>query len=271
MTPQRQALLERIALCEKEGRFDEHTLPPDLSLALPVDENFCYLRRGIRHFFPNLLAHLVYAFVELDVVRFLFDLKVEGKENLHGVDRSVIVSNHIHMFDCVAIRHLYHNKEVYSLAAEFNNRGDFLGFMMRYSGMLPLSSDRKATRHLSEAISTILAQKHGHLLVFPEGSEWLYYDKPRPFKPGAFHFAAEHDVPVQPMFFTFADENRVDAHGDPKPRATLHIGKAIYEPQGMTKKEVRAYLAKESMDFMRETYARAYQKPCPVLTQRETP
>ena len=138
--------------CERKREFDVHTTPPELELALPVDEHYSYIKSGIRHILPNMLVKIISHFKEKDIINNLFHLQVIGEENLVGIPNSVVVCNHVHMFDCVIVRHAYKKKNIYITAAEFNNRSDFLGFMMRHLGMMPFSSNRKAMKNLNNAI-----------------------------------------------------------------------------------------------------------------------
>lgn len=261
MTSDKAAIVAYMDQCEREGRFDVHTTPPELSLSLPVDENYNYLQTGWRNFFKKAFAHLVDGFVERKIIKKLFDLEIRGEENRKGIPRSVVVCNHVHMFDCVIVRRAYHRKNIYITAAEFNNRGDFLGFLMRYNGMLPFSSNRKAQRNFHRAVEKILTAQEGHLLVFPEASEWWYYKKPRPFKPGAFHYAVQYGVPVQPMFITFADDGRTDGDGNPTPKACLHIAPAVFPRTDLGRRENEAWLAQKAFDAMKEIYEETYGVP----------
>ena len=261
MTSDKIAITKYMEQCEKEGRFDVHTTPPALELALPVDENYNYLQTGFVNLFKKCFAHSVDFFVEKKIVRDLFGLEIKGLENLEGVPNSVVVCNHVHMFDCVIVRQAYKRKNIYCTAAEFNNRSDFLGFLMRYNEMMPFSSNHRAQRSLNHAIETILTAKDGHLLVFPEASEWWYYKKPRPFKPGAFHYAVKHNVPVQPMFITFTDTDKVDKEGNPLPKATLHICPAVYPKVELSKKENEEYLSCTVYRCMKIIYEDFYGIP----------
>ena len=46
----RPAVLARIAELEKAGRFDEHTDPVDMSIAMPVTPDFPYVRTAFREY-----------------------------------------------------------------------------------------------------------------------------------------------------------------------------------------------------------------------------
>jgi len=261
MTKDKQSVIKYMEECEKKGQFDIHTTPPPMELARPVDEHYDYLRRGIKHFFPSLFVNIFSFFKEREIIHDLFHLTVEGEENLNNIPNSVVVCNHVHMFDCVIVRHAFHRKHLYITAAEFNNRGDFLGFLMRYLGMMPISSNHQAMKHMNNAIKTILTEKEGHILFYPEASEWWYYKKPRPFKAGAFHYAADHHVPVQPMFITFKDTGRTDKEGNPTPDATLHILPAIYPDESLSRRDRIQALSDQSYQSMKDAYEKAYGIP----------
>ena len=261
MTKDKQSIITYMEECEKKAQFDVHTTPPAMELARPVDEHYSYLRRGIKHIIPNLIVKTVSFFKERNIIHNLFHLTVEGEENLKGIPNSIVVCNHVHMFDCVIVRHAYKKKHIYITAAEFNNRGDFLGFLMRYLGMMPISSNHQAMKHMNQAIKTVLTEKEGHILFFPEASEWWYYKKPRPFKSGAFHYAVDHHVPVQPMFITFTDTGRTDKDGNPTLDATLHIMPAIYPDEALPRRDRIQTLTNQSFQAMKSCYEKTYGIP----------
>lgn len=258
MTEEKEEIVRYMEECERQGRFDVHTTPPELNLSLPVDEKYAYLRKGPKYFFPKTFVNVVSYFKEKKIIRNLFELEVIGEENLKGIPNSMVVCNHVHMFDCVIVRHVYKRKNIYITAAEFNNRSDFLGFLMRYLGMMPFSSNKKAMKNMNRAIKKVLTGKEGHILFYPEASEWWYYKKPRPFKVGAFHYAVQYNVPVQPMFITFEDIGKQDADGNPLPKATLHILPAIYGKADLKRKEKIKDLSRRAFEAMKAVYEETY-------------
>ena len=174
MTEERIAINNYIKECEKNGTFDIHTTSPDLELSLPVDESFEYIKKGMKHWIPNFIMKTAGRKKEEDILKNTFQLKIVGKENLNNISNSIVICNHVHMFDCVIVRHAFKHKNLYITAAEFNNRSDALGFYMRYMGMMPFSSNHQAMKNMHRAMQKILHAKKGHILFYPEASEWLY-------------------------------------------------------------------------------------------------
>lgn len=260
MTERRRQMEQAIAECEAKGTFDAHTDPPELDLALPVDGSYDYLQERLSTKLKAKLAHFISVPQEKKILRNLFQLQVEGREHLAGVQNAVVVCNHVHRFDCVAVRSVFGFRDLYITAAEFNNRKDRLGFLMRYNGLLPFSSDHAARRNLERAIDKILHRKRGFVLFFPEASEWQYYKKPRPCKIGAFHYAAKHGVPVLLMFLTFADTGRTDEVGDPAPDATLHILPPLYPDSSLTRRDAAQRLRDAAEAAWRAQYCETYEE-----------
>lgn len=90
---------------------------------------------------------------------------------------------------------------------------------------------------------------------------WWHYEKPRPYKDGAFSLAVKHGVPVVPQFITLRDLKKCDAEGIPRKQFTVHIGKPIYPKETLSRRENIAYLREESSRFSKEIYERVYGKP----------
>ena len=113
MTEERIAINNYIEECEKNGTFDIHTTIPDFELSLPVDETFDYIKKGIKHWMPNLMMKTIGRVKEETILKNTFHLKIVGKDNLKNTPNSIVVCNHVHMFDCVIVRHAYQHKNLY--------------------------------------------------------------------------------------------------------------------------------------------------------------
>ena len=258
MTAEEKAVYQRIEDCERRGAFDEHTSPPDLSLSRPVGPRYDYLKKGPVNALIRKIADKLAKPKEDAIVDGMFRTEIVGLENLQAVPNAVVVSNHVHMFDCLIIRRAFQRKNLYVMAADFNNRGDGLGFLMRWNGMLPLNPTITGMKRLNKAIAEILQREKGYVLIYPEASEWLYYRKPRPFKDGAFWYAAKNRVPVLPLFLTFTDEEPLDEDGRPFQKATLHILPAIASDPNTSVREETLRLRSAAFEAMREKYESFY-------------
>ena len=101
----RAQVRERYLALEKKGLFDQHVDPIDMSIVIPVTKEYHYYPTS---FVEGLQRRLRYAFVVRPFMsqvngRFL-ETTVVGKGNLRGLKSAMIICNHIHMFDCLALK-----------------------------------------------------------------------------------------------------------------------------------------------------------------------
>lgn len=259
---------------ERKERFNQHINPVDWGLAKPVTEKHPYQ--------PNFFRRIAYFFANTFIINKirhqqmkLYDVQVEGKENLEGIDKAVVVANHYMIFDCLVYQ-MALDKKTKFIGAESNNRKGKLGFLMRAGGMIPMNLGQmpletsglttherrkravNVMRKLNKAIEKYLDKKH-YIIVYPEVSMWLMYEKPRPFESGAFKWAEMYDVPVIPVFTTM-DNPRSD-----KTKLTVHIGKPVYPKQDVERDENIDYLKNTSFEFFKNVYESVYNKKLEYL------
>lgn len=258
-----------IAKLEQSGNFDSHINPIDWDNCYPVDENFKYIKRGlktkIKYFFYNLFE--IQPFIKK--INHDFKTIIHGQENLNGITSAIATCNHVHKFDClVIINALSKNHKVYVTAAPFNNQKGHFGDLMRAGGLMPLSDNLSAMRNFNIAIENYLNKKS--LIVFyPEQAMWMYYRKPRPYKDGAYHYAAKHNKPLVPLFITFEDDKDLDEEGLPKQNFHIHIMKPIYPKKELSFKENIKYLKEENAKATKAKYEEFYNKPLVYTTKKE--
>ena len=74
-------------------------------LELNIDENYQYIKEGkIFSFFSNLLYYGLAFPVLIILNKIIYDLKIEGKENIKNLKTGAIsVSNHVLILDCTMI------------------------------------------------------------------------------------------------------------------------------------------------------------------------
>lgn len=267
---------EEVAKCKKieeqfelDGNFNSHTNENSMEGYEPVDENFPYIKKGLK----SKIKHFVYLkalkFYTNKVNKQLTNLKVEGKENLKGVKGAVVTCNHISKVDSFAVRKAV-GMDIMYVAAAFNNWKGFMGDIGRNTGYIPLPldvKDLKMYRKFSNAIQYYL-NKNKKILIYPEQAMWRDYKKPRPYKNGAFHFASKNNKPILPLFITIEDkkekidsENRVN-FGD----YTIHILKPIYPKPELSEKENTVYLRQENYRACKEVYEKTYNKKLEYTT-----
>lgn len=257
----RREVLERIKECEKTGEFDKHVDPIDYDNYYKVDENYRYMKKGFKETFKNLFY---YIFVVNPYTRYInkkaYKTTFVGRENLKGIKSAIVTCNHVNKFDCLVAKAGLKGHRLYITAAEFNNQKGKFGDYMRAGRMMPISANHVAMKNFNDAIEKRL-EKGNYILFYPEQAMWWNYEKPRPYKNGAFHYAVKHNVPVIPMFITYTAMDTVDEEGIPNKKFYLHILKPIYPKKDVQNRENVEYLKNENFRMCKETYEKFYNKP----------
>lgn len=236
MTVTRTDVLSSIKDCERQGIFDAHVDPVDYNDVLPIDERFNYIKKGLERY--KVLLHNLFVIKPYTWHhnRFVTHTIVKGRRHLKGIKSAIVTCNHVYMFDCLVAKHALKGHKVMVTAAEFNNRKGFLGDMMRSGGLLPFSQDFSNMKRFNQSVKHYLS-RNNYVLFYPEQAMWYMYDKPRPFKNGAFHYAVKYDVPVIPMFITYRDSGKKDAEGLPIKYFTVNIMRPIFPDDSLNPKQ----------------------------------
>lgn len=256
----RREVLARIQECESKGIFDEHVDPPNYDIVIPVTEKFHYVPKGFREktkrFFQK--TFIVNPFIR-KINKKVVHTIVEGRENIKGIKKAIVTCNHVYMFDCLVAKWAFKPRDLKITAAPFNNQSGFLGEMMRAGGMLPMSENLKAMKNFGNAIKYYL-DKNKYVMFYPEQAMWWMYDKPRPYKVGAFHYAVKYDVPVIPIFITYRDTGKFDEEGLPVKDFTIHIQKPIYRDTSKDDKTNMNEMLDKAYKSCVDVYEKTYNK-----------
>ncbi len=257
-TPEELANIEQM---EKLGKYNEHVSPVNYDMCEVVDKDFKYIKKP-------LLTRIKYFFMQTFIVKpfenrecKLMGYSVKGRENIKGIKRAVVTSNHVVKLDCTLNRRALKGHKLYITAADFNNYKGFLGEVMRSSRMMPMSNDRQAMCNFIRSVNTLLQKGNNYVLFYPERSEWWCYKKPRPLMDGAFHFAAKNNVPIICNFITFKENGRTDKNGIKLYDMCVNILKPIYPKKELSVKENEQYMKEENYRQWKECYESYYKIP----------
>ena len=269
-SPERLAVLDRIARLELEGKFDVDAEedPPTLPL-LPENIDYLRVKPG-----SKMKVKMAYAVANKFVDGLLKNEKlvikeVHGMEYLNGLDSgAVITCNHFNPFDCFTIEHLFRisdhrkTKKLFKVIREGNytNFPGFYGFLFKNCNTLPLSQNKKTMYNFLQAVDTIL-RRGDFILIYPEQSLWWNYRKPKPLKNGAFKFAAKNHVPVLPVFITMEDSDVIEEDGFPRQDYTVFIERPIYPPAGLSEREQVTAMRNENYAVWKRIYEDFYGIP----------
>ena len=263
-------VLDKIAMLEREGRFDEDVEedPPSKELK---PEDIDYLRkkwsskiktkltyRVARSFMNNIIAN-----------KQLIIKDVIGIEHMNALDSgAVITCNHFNAFDSFAIQIAYEKskqkkkRRLYRVIREGNytNFPGFYGMLMRNCYTFPLSSNKETMKKFLHSMDAVL--QHGDfMVVYPEQSMWWNYRKPKPLKKGAYTFAAQNHVPVLPCFITMQDSDILGDDGFYIQEYTIHIAPAIYPDPNKSRAVNIEEMRQKNYEVWKEIYEKTYGEP----------
>jgi lipopolysaccharide biosynthesis glycosyltransferase len=271
---EREEILQKIALFEKEGKFDQDVEnDPPSRLLKPGDVD--YLKKK---FFSKFKAKFTtdFSFRYFNKLIKKGVIVIDGYEGVDNLRRlkkgAVITSNHFNPFDSIPIhkicKKVCKKRKLFKVIREGNySFPGLFGKFMRNCYTLPLSNNYDVMREMMNATNTIL--RRGDLvLVYAEQSMWWNYRKPKPLKIGAFKFAAKANVPVVPTFITMRDTDKLDENGYPIQAYTLHILKPIYPNPSLNILENAENMKKENERVWKEVYEKVYGIPLTYTTEK---
>ncbi len=260
---ERLEILSRIRELEKAGGdsfyIDVEPDPPGHPLA-PDEVDYLQKKFSSRWhaFWTRCIAALAQIYCRRDL-----KIRLVGEENLAGISGgAILTSNHFSKFENLAVKEVADRipgKHRFFRVIKGSNYflPGIIGYLMKHCDTLPLSTNLKTARLFAEALTEIL-KNDGLVLIYPEQAMWWNYRKPRPFKPGAFFYAAKNMVPIVPLFVTMEDQDTLDEYNFPKQAYTVHIMPPIYpDPAKPFRQNEREMLQKNQQlchDKYREIY-----------------
>ena len=250
--------IEKIKLAEKEKEFDRNIDPIDYSICEPVTDQFPYVKHGFLALKSWLIDKIFVSRVTRKVCK-TYKPIYRGQDNFKGIDSAILISNHVYMFDSLINRKGIKGHKVNTVAAWYNNRSDKMGSLMRAANMMPLSKDMSALINFNKAVKYKLNHKE-FISFYPEQEMWWMYEKPRPFKNGAFHYATKNKKPLIPIFITFKDQNKKDSEGITIKQFFVNYLKPIYPKESLNNKENIEYLKVEAKKQWVKCYEDFYNK-----------
>lgn len=265
----RRSILEKIALYEKEGRFDEDVEedPPTIEL---LPENIDYLNKTLRERMRTRNAFkFARWFMNFLIYRKQLIVKdIQGIENLRNLESGAIITcNHFSALDSFIIQMVYdesrqRKRGFYRVIREGNytNFPGFYGYLMRNCNTLPLSSNVHTMKKFLQAVDTLL-QAGNFILIYPEQSMWWNYRKPKPLKNGGYKFAAKNHVPVVPCFVTMEDTDMLDTDGYPVQEYTVHVSEPIWPEEGKPVAENAERMKEKNYQVWKDIYEKVYGIP----------
>jgi 1-acyl-sn-glycerol-3-phosphate acyltransferase len=183
----------------------------------------------------------------INILRYETGYKNTGK--LKGIPRAILVSNHTTFFDPVMVCGAMFPHRTWQTLLERTVETPFLGTFVRLLGGMPLPPGKSGLdRILASAEGAFRYRRFIHF--YPEGECYLYNQKIREFKPGAFYIAAELDIPVIPLVTVFSEGpfKPFSFFGRSLPKEKMIILDPIYPARFVRRNETGVL----SMDSVRE-------------------
>ena len=208
---------------------NEHIIHLWEPLEFKIDENYDYVPNNlIFSIFSNLLYYgIAFPILKL-LIKIIYDLKIEGIENIKEVDGGAIsVSNHVLILDCAMVGLAFGKRKIYYTTQEGSFKIPLVRKLIKYLRAVPIPENINNRKYFIKAMNNVL--KNGDVIHFyPEASLWPYCKKIRNFKNGAFDMAVRNQVPVVPCVFTFREPIGVRKLFKRKKDVTLKILKPVY-------------------------------------------
>lgn len=231
-----------------------------------IGENYNFLNKNIFfRLWSRLLRRVGIIFMGPWIKR-RYKLKIVGKENIKLVRRKgvIVTVNHVHNFDNLLVgTRLLNHRKCYFITLKDNINMPFVGFLLRSFGGIPIPTDRHALPAFEKSISELLKKKKA-IIICPEASLWPYYRGIRPFKKGAFRFAARNNAPVLPVVISFRRKLRKKQakRGNIKYKYyfTVFVGKPLYANENLKPNDRIIELSERTHKFYEETMNSFYEE-----------
>jgi len=134
----------------------------------------------------------------------MFFTKYKNRYRLSKISRAITVSNHTTVLDPVKFSVLVLPRLIFQTLLESTVEFPYLGTLTRLFGGVPIPRGIKGYKKILEICERALKYRK-FIHFFPEGECYIYNQKIKEFKPGAFLIAAELDIPVIPMVTVFSE------------------------------------------------------------------
>ncbi|MFP3090154.1 1-acyl-sn-glycerol-3-phosphate acyltransferase [Treponema sp. TIM-1] len=188
------------------ARPDEHLILGPKEVEVILDEHYPFLDKSLGFRIRSALIYLGIFTLVFFLLPIRFGLKIEGRNILKKYralfrNGALTVSNHMLRWDFLCILKAIRFRRLYFPAWKENISGPDR-HLIRLVGGIPVPTDIHVIKYFNQAFDELHARKKW-FHVFPESSNWPYYQPIRPFKKGMFTMAYKYQLPVIPMAFSY--------------------------------------------------------------------
>ncbi|MDR3167278.1 MAG: 1-acyl-sn-glycerol-3-phosphate acyltransferase [Treponema sp.] len=228
---------------------DDHMLLNPKEVELVLDEHYPFLDKSLGFKIRSALIYLGIFTLVFFIAPIRFGLRIEGRDKLkkHRAllrKGALTVSNHILRWDFLCILQAVRFRRLYFPAWKENISGPDRN-LIRLVGGIPVPTELHVIKYFNLAFDELHA-KRKWFHVFPEGSNWPYYQPIRPFKKGMFTMAYKYGIPVIPMAFSYRPARGLfKIFKKNLPLITLRVGEPILPDLSRSRKEAVNLLRKQ--------------------------
>ena len=252
-TGERALKEEDIERLEEIADENEHIIDLWEPLEFNIDRNYEYVSKDIIfNTFSDILYYLIAYPILKVLTKIVYDLKIEGRENIDFLEKGAIsVSNHVLFLDCAMVGLAWGLKRVYYTTLEGSFKIPFVRKLIKLLRAMPIPEKIKNREYFLKAVDEVLSNGD-YVHFYPEAALFPYYKKIRSFKNGAFSIAVKNDVPIVPMVFTFREPKGIRKIFKKKKDVTLKILKPVtIKEEGLNQKQ-KEELLKNKVHTMME-------------------
>ena len=194
------------------------------------------------------------------------DTEIVGIDKLSDIKGGAIITcNHFNVMDSTIIRKLMMDlKREKKLAIVIEESNIFLpgkfNLLTNNCNTIPLSSSRLYMKNKFYPAMKKRLNDGDWILIYPEEEMWFNYKKPRPLKPGAYHFAIKYNVPIISCFIEMREKDEYDGNGFRKIKFILHIMGVIRPEDNSSNRELKEKLMNEDYKLKVKAFEEAYGK-----------
>ena len=252
-TGERALKEEDIERLEEIADENEHIIDLWEPLEFNIDRNYEYVSKDIIfNTFSDILYYLIAYPILKVLTKIVYDLKIEGRENIDFLEKGAIsVSNHVLFLDCAMVGLAWGLKRVYYTTLEGSFKIPFVRKLIKLLRAMPIPEKIKNREYFLKAVDEVLSNGD-YVHFYPEAALFPYYKKIRNFKNGAFSIAIKNNVPIVPMVFTFREPKGIRKIFKKKKDVTLKILKPVtISEEGLNQKQ-KEELLKNKVHTMME-------------------
>ena len=193
-----------------------------------IDQDYQYVKKG---WIFNATSNLLYYSVAYPILKVLtkviYDLKIEGRENIQEIEEGAIsISNHVLVLDCAMVGLAFGKRKIYYTTQEESFQIPFVRKLIKLLRAIPIPKKIENKNNFIKEINELL-YKNTIVHFYTEATLIPYCENIRTFKNGAFNIALKNNCNIIPTVFIFRDPQGIRKIFKRKKDVTLKILKPI--------------------------------------------